>query len=372
MTRVTESEFEDEPGEFVTIGVLARASGLTATALRFYDDCGLLPPARVDSFTGYRYYTPGQRERAVTIRRLREIGMSLDAVATVLAGDAEVGGRLLDEHVAGLERRAREAAAAVGAIKYALRAESEPRLVVVGGAEFAEAIEQVRSAAARDTEFAALSGILVEADGDSVVLTATDRYRLSTRALVPVHATAHPWSMVIEAGDLAAATARLREREHIPISPAADALVLTTTEEIRCPAIEEAYPDYRRMLAELPSARTRVVVHRDLLLEATDEAGTRTLRCAIDADSLRTSTRPSGSERRIPASVNGIPIALAFDPGTLSPALRTAVGPEIMLDIAAPDQPVVIRSAAAGDLTTLAMPTRTSTPGTTTARKDHP
>ncbi|WP_245713851.1 DNA polymerase III subunit beta family protein [Nocardia vaccinii] len=359
---MTESDFQDEPDEFVTIGVLARASGLTATALRFYDDCGLLPPARVDSSSGYRYYTQGQRQRAVIIRRLREIGMPLDAVAAVLAGDAEAGGRLLDEHVAGLERRAREAAAAVEAIKDALRAESDPHLVVVRGNEFAEAIEQVRPAVARDTAIAVLTGILVESDGDSVVLTATDRYRLTTRSLVPLRAAAHPWSLVVPARDLAALTARLREREQLPISSSAAALVLAGT-EIRCPAITESYPDYRRMLTELPSARTRVVVDRDLLREAVEQAGTRTLHCAIDAGALRTSTGPNGPEHRISASVEGIRTTLAFDPTTLSPALRTAVGPEIMLDIAAPDQPVVIRSAAAGGLTTLAMPTR---------RKDHP
>ena len=362
MTRVTECDFQDEPDEFVTIGVLARASGLTATALRFYDDCGLLPPARVDPASGYRYYTPGQRERATTIRRLREIGMPLDTVAEVLAGDAEAGARLLDAHVAGLEQRAREAAAAVETIKDALRAERDPHLVVVRGNEFAEAIEQVRPAAARDTAIAVLTGILVEADADSVVLIATDRYRLTARSLVPLRAAADPWSLVVPAGDLDALTARLREREQVPLSSSGTDLVLTGT-EIRCPAITEPFPDYRHMLAALPPARTRVVVDGDLLREAVDQAGARTLHCAIDAVSLRTSTAPDGPERRIPASVNGIRTTLAFDPATLSPALRTAVGPEIMLDIAAPDQPVVIRSAAAGDLTTLAMPTR---------GKDHP
>lgn len=79
-----ESDSANAPDELITIGVLARASELTATALRFYDDCGLLPPARVDDVTGYRYYTPEQRERAVTIRRLREIGMPLDTVAAAV------------------------------------------------------------------------------------------------------------------------------------------------------------------------------------------------------------------------------------------------------------------------------------------------
>ncbi|MBY8852436.1 MerR family DNA-binding transcriptional regulator, partial [Saccharothrix sp. MB29] len=43
--------------ELLTIGAFARSSGLTAGALRFYADSGLLPPASVDDSSGYRYYT---------------------------------------------------------------------------------------------------------------------------------------------------------------------------------------------------------------------------------------------------------------------------------------------------------------------------
>ncbi|MBL2815669.1 MerR family DNA-binding transcriptional regulator, partial [Klebsiella pneumoniae] len=48
---------DTRPG-VATIGAVARATGLTASALRFYGDCGLLAPAVVDEVTGYRYYTP--------------------------------------------------------------------------------------------------------------------------------------------------------------------------------------------------------------------------------------------------------------------------------------------------------------------------
>ena len=40
----------------MSIGDFARASGLTAKALRLYDETGLLEPAEVDEFTGYRWY----------------------------------------------------------------------------------------------------------------------------------------------------------------------------------------------------------------------------------------------------------------------------------------------------------------------------
>ncbi|MGY4099845.1 MerR family transcriptional regulator [Nocardia sp. R16R-3T] len=61
-------------GGLITIGGLARACGLAASALRFYDDCGLLVPVRVDAVTGYRYYSEAQVDRGVMIRRLRSIG----------------------------------------------------------------------------------------------------------------------------------------------------------------------------------------------------------------------------------------------------------------------------------------------------------
>jgi DNA polymerase III subunit beta len=352
MGRVTDSEY-------ITIGVLARASGLTATALRFYDDCGLLPPARVDAVTGYRYYTPDQRDRAVTIRRLREIEVPLDTVAAVLDGDAERAGRLLDTHVVELERRARSAAAIVAGIKDVLS--TEPDLVALRATDLAEAIEQVRSAVARDAGIPSLTGILVEANGDSVTLTATDRYRLSTRALVPARAAARPWSLVARAHTLATAIEPLRQAGQVRLAPASDALTMTGNDfEHHCPIIGDPFPDYRAMLATLAPAHIRVVVEREVFLAAIREAGDETLRCVVESDgnagTVTVSAETGGTARRIPAAVNGSGIQLAFDPATLCPAIDSAVGPEIMLDIAGPADPIVIRSATAGGSTTLAMP----------------
>ncbi|MBX9424268.1 MerR family transcriptional regulator [Streptomyces lateritius] len=67
----------------LTIGDFARATRLSAKALRRYDELGLLPPARVDPFTGYRYYTDEQVERARLVAWLRRIGMPLAEVGRV-------------------------------------------------------------------------------------------------------------------------------------------------------------------------------------------------------------------------------------------------------------------------------------------------
>jgi len=69
--------------ELLSIGELARRSGLTPKALRLYDEAALLVPDRVDPFTGYRSYHPEQVARARRIAALRGIGMGLARIRTV-------------------------------------------------------------------------------------------------------------------------------------------------------------------------------------------------------------------------------------------------------------------------------------------------
>jgi PPM family protein phosphatase len=52
--------------------------------LRPYDELGLLPPAAVDSESGYRFYDPGQLERARLIAWLRRLGMPLARIRVVV------------------------------------------------------------------------------------------------------------------------------------------------------------------------------------------------------------------------------------------------------------------------------------------------
>jgi DNA-binding transcriptional MerR regulator len=69
----------------VPIGQFAAASRLSPKALRLYDENGLLPPARVDPDSGYRYYRVQQLGQATTIRLLRRVGMPLAEIRAFLA-----------------------------------------------------------------------------------------------------------------------------------------------------------------------------------------------------------------------------------------------------------------------------------------------
>jgi DNA-binding transcriptional MerR regulator len=47
---------------------------------------------------------------------------------------------------------------------------------------------------------------------------------------------------------------------------------------------------------------------------------------------------------------------IAFDPAVLGPAVDVGVGPDVLLEVAGPAEPVVVRSADQGSFTTLVMP----------------
>ncbi|HEY3975957.1 MAG TPA: MerR family transcriptional regulator [Streptosporangiaceae bacterium] len=84
------------------IGDFAKMTHLSVKALRHYHDVGVLEPAQVDPWSGYRFYEPDQIPVAQVIRRFRELGMPLEEVKAVLQAP-DVGSRN-DVIVAHLER----------------------------------------------------------------------------------------------------------------------------------------------------------------------------------------------------------------------------------------------------------------------------
>jgi DNA-binding transcriptional MerR regulator len=66
------------------IGEFSRLCRVPVSALRYYADLGLLPPAEVDPFTGYRYYTLEQLPRLHRILALRDLGLALEQIGLML------------------------------------------------------------------------------------------------------------------------------------------------------------------------------------------------------------------------------------------------------------------------------------------------
>ena len=101
------------------IGVLAAQAGITAKAIRFYEDTGLMPaPARTPA--GYRDYPAGAAARLGFIRDAQAAGLSLAEIRSILVirDDGQPPCRhvtdLIDQHLAQVSQRLAELAQGPG------------------------------------------------------------------------------------------------------------------------------------------------------------------------------------------------------------------------------------------------------------------
>jgi DNA-binding transcriptional MerR regulator len=93
----------------------AKRLGVSAKALRLYEQRGLVAPVRTAA--GWRAYGPDEMARAGEIAALRALGLSLAQVARVLGGDAAGLEPALAAHQAALEHRIRDLAGAVDKVR---------------------------------------------------------------------------------------------------------------------------------------------------------------------------------------------------------------------------------------------------------------
>src|SRR5690349_7581791 len=71
----------------IKIGNFARLGQVSVVTLRYYDEMGLLKPVKVDTLTGYRFYSADQLSRLNRILALKDFGFSLVQIRLMLAKD---------------------------------------------------------------------------------------------------------------------------------------------------------------------------------------------------------------------------------------------------------------------------------------------
>jgi DNA-binding transcriptional MerR regulator len=107
-------------GPFLNPSEAARRLGVSAKALRLWEQRGLVAPVRTAA--GWRAYGTAEMARAAEISALRTLGLSLAEIARVLGGDADALEPALAQHQATLEARGRDLAGTVAKVR-ALRAD---------------------------------------------------------------------------------------------------------------------------------------------------------------------------------------------------------------------------------------------------------
>ncbi|GIJ51879.1 MerR family transcriptional regulator [Virgisporangium aliadipatigenens] len=92
--------------ELYPIGDVARRTGLTVSAIRYYSDEGIVRPAGL-SHAGHRLYDMRAVAQLEMIRTLRDLGTGLDEIRRLVAGELSLRD-LLAEHLELVERQERE------------------------------------------------------------------------------------------------------------------------------------------------------------------------------------------------------------------------------------------------------------------------
>lgn len=304
------------------IGRLAQESGLTVSALRFYDGAGVLVPAHVDPHSSYRWYSDDQIVVARLVARLRRVGMPLADIRRVIEHRDEpaVVAAVLQAHLTRLEDGLADARRELLLARSLLAQESAMTVVRTTTPALLTALRAVRFAVGTDPGLPMLTGVLLDAEDGAVRLAATDRYRLAVSAvdgasvdgvaasaLLPVALV----DEVLTAGGTGPATVRV-DGDEITVE--------TGGGTVSGRRVDAEFPDYRRVLrtdsahrvdvdaatlrAELATAPTRTVptgpdgvqetatvltlgdvefgVNREFLLEALDVEGAGQLVLELD------------------------------------------------------------------------------------------
>jgi DNA-binding transcriptional MerR regulator len=342
------------------IGRTARESGLTVSALRFYDGAGVLVPAHVDPWSGYRYYDDDQVLAARLLARLRRVGMPLEDVRRVLDArrDPEVAGRILEAHLRRLEDGLADARRELSAARSLLAPESPmtavaPTVVRIPAAFLGTALRAVRTAVGTDPDQPMLAGVLVEAGPDGVRVVATDRYRLAVRAVPgaavdgPAVSALLPVALVDEVLDRGADGAAV-------ITVSGDGV---TVEVGGCAAsgrrLDAGFPDYRRVLR--PAGRYRVDVDAGRLRADVAAAPTRLVADETGAEHTVTVLRVSGDGGLSLGGDGGddggddAALEVGVNREFLLQALDTGESGQLVLDLDGPIAPLVVRERTAAD-----------------------
>jgi DNA-binding transcriptional MerR regulator len=118
--------FSNDHRQLIRISELARRSGVTTRAIRYYEECGLLSPAERTT-GGFRLYNSAALQRLKIIRSLQQAEMPLQAMRSIMAARQrpQTAKRIAPEFTRLLTRQVRE-------VEVRIRQSQELRELLIG------------------------------------------------------------------------------------------------------------------------------------------------------------------------------------------------------------------------------------------------
>lgn len=348
----------------LTIGVFARAVDLAPSALRYYDEAGLLTPTEIDQQTGYRYYTAAQERRAHLIRRMREIGVSVETMRLVLESAPEHAAELLHGYAARAADSARLTATVTAEVVSSLRTarSGTPSMCVpVDGPELAVALRRVCHAT--DAEPASpLHATLLDITDSTLCEVATDRYRMAAWSIPLAAPATGNCRLVVDVDEVPGLVSWLSRRQAVSLSVDGQQVTLLGDsecgpDELNVPTIDDRFPSYRLVFDDQPDSRGRVTVDRAAMLGAI-EVHSEQVRLVTGREHLAVSAGGQADGKHITALTSGERATLWFPARLLNSTLAALVGPTVQLSYATPDRAVRFSSPEQRNFVILVMPSR--------------
>jgi DNA-binding transcriptional MerR regulator len=345
------------------IGEAARASGLTVSALRYYDGAGVLVPAVVDPATGYRRYTAEQIRAARLIAGLRRVGMPVAEIARAVRDldDPDRVRHRLDAHLARLEAGLADARRELLRLHTLLDLEENLMTrITLSASALKSALSAVRFAATDPIPGAPFpGGVLFETGDGTLTLVTTDRYRL---AVASVAATVEgpparqylPLAFADELRRLGSGPVTLDVNSDFVRTEAAG-------HEFRTEPLDVDFPDYRRLIGPAGAATRRITVDQDELRKLV--SGAPEVRREHDGTAYPVSILapdPAGGLRVAGESewATGGDTHVAVNREFLLQAVDAGGPGQLLLELDGPVQPLTIRIAGDESRFSLLMPVR--------------
>jgi len=149
--------------ESLDIAQVARLTGLTSRALRFYEARGLVTPLR--SASGRRHYGPAELERLHQVMAMKRAGLTLGQIEKIAAGRKLDLAKLIAVQLRSLDERRHEIDAARHVLTSILSRldRSEP----IDVATFCSLIRQGETVMSQEKWFEAASGLMSEDQRDA-------------------------------------------------------------------------------------------------------------------------------------------------------------------------------------------------------------
>lgn len=226
--------------------------------------------------------------------------------------------------------------------------------------DFKEMIQQVAFAASTDEARPVLMGVLVNIDKNTVTLAAADGFRLSVRKATLSTAAAQPINVIVPARALQELARIASDGEHpiqMVIPKGRGQIVFRIKDaELTSQLIDGTFPDYQQIIPR--SNKSRTLVSTASLLKACKQAeifareGTNVVRLNIkgsgdsqpgEVEISANSEETGSNETIVEATVDGVPILIAFNVKFLREVLEVIKTPNVAIETTAPNAPGMIQ-----------------------------